>query len=200
MIIGLTGGIASGKSYVAGILRELGAEIIDADEIYRGLIQPGAPLHEKIVSLWGTEVIASDGSIDRKRLGSIIFSSDEERKKLNALTHPLIIEAIKEQLGNRRGKIAVLMAPLLIEAGQQHLVDELWFVSLDEEKQITRLIERDNLTGDDARRRIHAQMSQEEKMKSAHYIIDNSGTPESTKTQVTDLWKKLQGRGIHGTA
>lgn len=189
MIIGLTGGIASGKSFVAEILRNLGAEVIDADDIYHKLIQPGSSLYKEIVSKLGRGILSSDGSIDRKKLGNLIFSNDGERQKLNALTHPYIIEAIKEQLIKKDAKVIVIVAPLLIESGQETLVDELWLVAVNRKRQVQRLIKRDNLSLEDAEKRIESQMSQDAKKRYADFIIDNSGTHKMTIFQVIHRWE-----------
>jgi dephospho-CoA kinase len=191
MVIGLTGGIASGKSLVADILRELGAEIIDADEVYRSLIVPGAPLYEKILSQWGKEILNDNGHIDRRKLGTMVFSDPEQRHRLDALTHPAIIDSIKEKLEKGEKKISVVVAPLLLEAGQKALVNQVWLVVLDEETQLRRLSGRDNLSGEEARRRIQSQMPQREKEKYADLTIDNSGSKEMTRTQVLRQWQKI---------
>lgn len=191
MVIGLTGGIASGKSLVADILRELGAEIIDADEVYRSLIVPGAPLYDKIVSQWGNEILDDNRHIDRRKLGTMVFSDPELRHRLDALTHPGIIESIKKRLQRSGETISVVVAPLLLEAGQKGLVDQIWLVVLDEDAQLRRLSGRDKLSIEEARKRIESQMPQKEKEKYADLTIDNSGSREMTRAQVLRQWQKI---------
>gem|GEM_PF-213458 len=192
MRIGITGGIASGKSLVATTLKSLGAFVVDADEVYHRLIEPGMPLFERLVSRWGTGIL-DDGRLDRKKLGAIVFSNPDERRHLEEMTHPAIITAIEEQLGQARSSPAVLVAPLLLEAGQRQLVDQVWLVVSDPEARISRLMTRESISREDALQRIQSQMSDKEKMKLATAIIDNNGAPEETKLQVKKLWERVKG-------
>ncbi|MHC9540219.1 MAG: dephospho-CoA kinase [Vulcanimicrobiota bacterium] len=192
MRIGVTGGIASGKSFVASILEGLGAFVVDADEVYHGLIKKGMPLFNGIVARWGDAVL-EDGHLDRKRLGAIVFREPDERRYLEEITHPVIITAIEEQLQEAGNAPAVLVAPLLLEAGQKHLVDRIWLVIADSEVRISRLMARETLSREDALQRIGSQMTDEEKMKQASEIIDNNGTPEETTEQVKKLWERVKG-------
>ncbi|MGV8123615.1 MAG: dephospho-CoA kinase [Candidatus Xenobiia bacterium LiM19] len=195
MRIGVTGGIASGKSLVVSILEGLGAFVVDADEVYHGLIKPGMPLFNGIVARWGDAVL-EDGHLDRKRLGAIVFSEPEERKYLEEITHPAIIKAIEERLGTTGADHQVLVAPLLLESGQRHLVDQVWLVVVDSEIRISRLMARENIPREDAMKRIASQMPDEEKIRQASEIIDNNGTPEETAGQVKRLWERIYKRAL----
>ncbi|HHY75688.1 MAG TPA: dephospho-CoA kinase [Firmicutes bacterium] len=201
-VIGLTGGIASGKSTVSQVLRDLGAHIIDADEITREVQAPGSEALREIQEAFGDGVILPDGSLDRRKLGRIVFSSQEAREKLNAIIHPRVIARTKEILrelsetGRRKGPcpIAVVDAPLLIEAGVDAIVDEVWVVALPRKQQAERLMKREGYTEEEAFARIDSQMPLEEKEKRADYVIDNSGTIEATREQVFTLWRSLERR------
>ncbi|MDR1701864.1 MAG: dephospho-CoA kinase [Sporomusaceae bacterium] len=187
-IIGLTGGIASGKSTVSNILREeFGALVIDVDRIARQISLRGAGAYEDIVNRFGHDIIKSDGEIDRKRLGEIVFNDQGARKDLEAITHFRIGAEVDKLLQGARAdglKVAVVDAPLLLEAGWQGLADEIWLVYLDEETQINRLRQRDGLSLAEALSRIKSQMPLSEKKKYAQVIIDNSAGLEKTKEQV----------------
>jgi dephospho-CoA kinase len=191
MRIGVTGGIASGKSLVASILGGLGAFVVDADEVYHGLIEPGMPLFNAIVARWGG-VVLEDGHLDRKRLGAIVFSEPEERKYLEEITHPATIKAMEEKLDSAGTEHQVLVAPLLLEAGQRHLVDQVWLVVVDSETRISRLMARENITREDALKRIASQMPDEEKIRQASEVIYNNGAPDETAEQVRRLWEKIE--------
>lgn len=197
-VVGLTGGIASGKSLVSTYLRELGAQIIDADEIARRLVQPGGPVLREIVAEFGDAVLNADGTLNRKELGRIVFSDPAKLDRLNKITHPHILAEIKMLLDKHResgsDRVAVLDAPLLYEVGGEGLVDEVWVVYVDYPTQLERLMMRDNLSEEDARRRIAAQIPLEEKVRRADKVIDNRSTPEETKRQVRRLWEELHRR------
>lgn len=191
MRIGITGGIASGKSLVAVILKNLGANVVDADEVYHRLIEPGMPLFERLVARWGNAIL-DGGHLDRKKLGAIVFREPDERRYLEEITHPAIIDEIEALLQQEGTATAVLVAPLLLEAGQKHLVDQVWLVVADPEVRLSRLMMRETVTREDAMQRIGSQMSDEEKMKQASEIIDNNGTPEETTEQVKKLWDRVK--------
>ncbi|KKM11944.1 hypothetical protein SY88_06005 [Clostridiales bacterium PH28_bin88] len=203
LIIGLTGGIASGKSTVSGMLKRLGAEVIDADVLAREVVAPGEPAWSEIVATFGEEILNSDGTIHRPALGSKVFGDPTALARLNGITHPRVIERTEELLTayrqqNPRG-VVVIDAPLLLEAGMEVLVDEVWVVSVPEETQVRRVVQRDKLPEAAARRRIRSQMPLAEKIKRAHRVIDTSVSLERTMEQVLDYWKdimeKLNGNG-----
>lgn len=194
-VIGLTGGIASGKSLVSRLLRELGALVIDADQIAREVVEPGKPAYHSILREFGNQVLNPDGSLNRQALGRLVFSDPRKLERLNQITHPLIIAEIQKLLKSYRllfpEKAVVLDAPLLYEAGLESIVDEVWVVYVDYPTQLQRLMERDGLTREEARRRIEAQLPLEEKVKRADRVIDNRGTPEETALQVRKLWNEI---------
>ena len=192
-VIGLTGGIASGKSSVARILERLGATIIDADLLAREAVLPGTSAHQAIVAAFGTEILLPDATIDRKALGRIVFAAPDARRRLEAITHPAIARLAEERLAAARqsGAPAVFyVAPLLIEAGATGRVDDIWVVYADRETQISRLTERDAIRREEAEQRLAAQMSMEEKATYGSAVIDNRGTPEETERQVVALWQE----------
>lgn len=190
-LIGLTGGIASGKSTVSKMLQELGAYIIDADKLAHEITKPNKPAWQDIVAAFGPAVTDASGQINRKRLGKIIFADAAARAKLEAITHPRIEEAVAVSLATARQqgcKMVVLDAPLLIEVGWHSRVDAVWVVFVDEQTQIVRLMMRDNSSYEDAMARIRAQLSLSEKLKYADVVINNSKTIENTKKQVQKFW------------
>lgn len=195
MIIGLTGVIASGKSSVAKYLKELGATVIDADQVARQVVYPGTPALKEIVNSFGPGILHRDGTLNRKELGALIFQNDAARKWLEDITHPHIEAALELEIAafkkhNSTG-ILVLEVPLLIEVGWQQKVDQVWLVTVTEEVQLKRLIERDKLTPEQAQQRIASQMPLQEKKKYADIIIDNSGTSEKTRLQVENFWQQI---------
>lgn len=207
LVIGLTGNIGSGKSTVARRLESLGAKVIDADQVAREVVQPGTPALKEIVESFGPDILNREGALDRKKMGAIVFSDQAARARLNTITHPRIKEAIRreiDQLGAHVESctcsgVVVLEAPLLIEVGLHHDVDEIWVIKVNENEQIKRLMERDALTPDEALSRIAAQLPQEEKLKYARRVIDNSGDPEETKKQVDRHWASFLKEHLRGT-
>jgi len=182
LLIGLTGGIASGKSKISLFLKSQGAVIIDADEIARYVVKPMSSAWKNIVEAWGMDILKPDRSLDRQKLASIVFSNKKELEKLNNITHPEIIREIKDRISREPdGRLIVLDAPLLIESGLYTIVDYVWLVSVTEATQIKRLQERDGMTLEEAGKRISMQMPLEEKKKYAHVIIDNNGQWEDTE-------------------
>jgi dephospho-CoA kinase len=196
-IIGLTGGIASGKSTVSRHLAQLGARIIDADQIARDIVAPGKPALGEIVREFGKDMLLPDGSLNRAALGKLVFGNTVIRERLNQITHPQIRADILEIISRYHGKdylneIVIIDAPLLIETGYVPLVEAVWLVAVDEETQIKRLMIRDGYTREEAEARLKSQMSLQNKLAFANQVIDNSGTVEHTIAQVNDLWDKLQ--------
>ncbi len=194
-IIGLTGGIASGKSYVAGILEEMGAVVIDADQLAREVVMPGTLPFRTIVDTFGEKVLRPDGTLDRKALGRIVFADPDARARLERITHPAILKLAEERLEEERLKgtgTVFYMVPLLLEVGLTSSVDEVWVVYADNETQVERLMKRDRIGRDEALRKMAAQMPMDEKVKFGKVIIDNRGTPEETRRKVMELWRELQ--------
>lgn len=192
-IIGLTGGIASGKSSVARFFQQHGVPVIDADELARIAVLPGAQLLGKIAALFGRDVISADGKLDRKKLGGIVFADAEKRSQLESLLHPEIrrlAEIVITRAAADGHRLLVYMAPLLIEAGAADRVDEIWVVSVTPEIQMERLMRRDGISREAAQRIIGSQMPLAEKQKYGRVVIDNSGTPQQTQCILEELWKR----------
>ena len=188
LLVGLTGGIASGKSTVSRQLAELGCHVIDADVLAREVVAPGQPAWRAIVEAFGQEVLRPDGTLDRPRLGALVFADAEQRRRLEAITHPAVQarrDAILAELAARGfDGLVVQDAALLIEVGGARRVDRLVVVYADRAVQLERLMRRDGLDRAEAERRVASQMPLAEKVKLAHYVIDNSDSPEETAAQV----------------
>lgn len=203
VVIGLTGGIASGKSTVSRMLAERGAQIIDADVLAREIVRPGRPAWREIVAYFGREILEEDGEINRKLLARRIFHDAAARERLNRITHPRVMRmtaALLRQIAQSKPcAVAVVDAPLLFEAGMDTLVDEVWLVKVAEETQIKRLMARDGLSREEAERRLAAQMPLVEKIRRAHRVIDNEGPLSRTRQQVERYWKELVERCPSGS-
>ena len=199
--IGLTGGLASGKSFVADILRGLGAAVVDADRMAREVVAPGGPAHGDVVREFGREVLSADGTIDRKRLGSRIFGDPDARRRLNALTHPHIRRRMGEEAerlsAEAEAPTIVFDIPLLFDTtdGRDLALDGVVVVFAPEGARVCRAMIRDALTRDEARRRLEAQVPLSDKVARADWVIDNGGTREATREQVERLWREWHGRG-----
>ncbi|MDA8441472.1 MAG: dephospho-CoA kinase [Peptococcaceae bacterium] len=195
LIIGLTGGIASGKSMVSHILRELGADIIDADKVTLELQQPNTPAWQEIVAEFGEGMLRSDNSLDRRALGDLVFHNPAALRRLNQIVHPKVIartnELIAQIAAHNARAIVVIDAALLIEAQIYTMVDEVWVVSIPPELQLVRLMSRDNFSREEALKRINAQMPLQDKLMFAQRVIDNSGSPEQTHRTVRHVWREL---------
>jgi len=194
VVIGLTGGIASGKSTVSRMLRELGAPVIDADAIVHELQQPGTEVAAAIAREFGPGVIRPDGSLDRAALGQIVFADAARRRALEAIVHPAVRERMWSEVERYRAEgrpATVLDIPLLIESQLQRTVDRVWLVYISRDLQAERLMARDGLSPAAAELRIAAQMSLDEKRAFADLIIDNRGTAESTRRQVERAWREV---------
>jgi len=196
LLVGLTGGIASGKSLVSAIFKELGAHVIDADRLAREVVAPGQPAYREIVEAFGEEVCGPDGGLDRKKLGASVFADPGRRRRLEAITHPRI-QALREArlraLADQGFEgIVIQDAALLIEVGGSQAVDRLVVVYVDEATQQERLMARDGLSEAEARQRIASQMPLEEKARLAHYVVDNRGSLEETRRQVEAIYQALE--------
>ena len=194
--VGLTGGIATGKTYVANSLRKLGCEVSDADVVARTIVEPGQPAYEDIVQAFGQEILHPDGTIDRAKLGAIIFADEQARLQLNAMTHPRIHEAqsrwLAEVAERNPNAIAIIDASLMIESGGYKKFDKIIVVYCSLEIQLERLMTRNNLSCEEAMKRIAAQMPAAEKLKYADYSVETSGGFEATDQQVESLYMELE--------
>ncbi len=192
-IIGLTGGIACGKSTASAHLRELGARIVDTDAISRECTLKGHKGYEAVVGHFGAGILREDGQIDRRKLGSIVFGDEGRRRELNGLLHPVIINEAMEQAeqAKRDGScVCVLDVPLLFETGMERLCDETWLVYVPREEQVRRIVARDGLSEEAACARIDSQMPLEEKLRRADVAIDNSGSVAELKETLDALWEE----------
>ncbi|MGM0413720.1 MAG: dephospho-CoA kinase [Bacillota bacterium] len=190
MALGLTGGIATGKTTAANILKDFGAEIVDADKIAHKIMEPDGPAYSDVVQFFGNNILNDDGSINRNKLGEIVFSNSELRQKLEKITHPIIIKEIEKRLENDNN--IVLVAPLLFEVGLERLVDVVWVIYCSRLTQIKRLKNRDNLDDNAANIRIDAQMPLQEKIENADLAIENEGSIEDLKSKLRVAWEKWQ--------
>lgn len=194
--IGLTGSIAVGKSYVSSVFAELGCHVLDADRTAREVVAPETPGLRAIVETFGREVLKADGSLDRAKLGALVFEDEAQRIRLNAILHPLIISAQDDWLRHWETfdpcGIGIVDAALMIETGSYRRFDKLIVVHCRPELQLERLVERDKLTLIEARRRIAAQMPQAEKKKFAHYLIDTSEGFAQTREQTQLIYEHLK--------
>jgi dephospho-CoA kinase len=188
LLVGLTGGIATGKSTVSEMLRGLGAEIIDADRLAREVVEPGQPAFKQIVAEFGASIVGADGALDRKKLGAIVFADPERRKRLEALTHPAIRARFQARLDELAAQgfegLVFFDAAVMIESGNYKHMDRMVVVITDEATQMARLRARDGTGDAEGRRKIASQMPLAEKAKLADHVIDNSGDREATAAQV----------------
>jgi dephospho-CoA kinase len=190
-LIGVTGNIACGKSTVVGFLGELGAELIDADAVYHALIAPQWPLWHALQDRFGDSIVAPDGTIDRRALGGIVFADPAALADLDRITHPVVVEAIRERVAGAQRPVIAVDAVKLIESGMAALCDAVWLVTCEREQQIARLSERSALPRVDAERRVAAQPPVAEKLALVDTVIDNSGTLRGTREQVAAAWNAL---------
>ncbi|MED1177534.1 dephospho-CoA kinase [Bacillus paralicheniformis] len=198
LVIGLTGGIASGKSTVAQMFQQCGITVVDADVIAKEAVEQGMPAYQKIAETFGQGVLLETGGIDRRKLGEIVFANEEKRMQLNAIVHPEVRKMMIKQRDEaiRAGeRFVVLDIPLLYESGLEHLTDKVIVVWVPMELQLERLMKRNRLTEDEALNRIHAQHSLDEKKKKADAVIDNSGSLKDTEAQLhqlLDTWSNIE--------
>lgn len=192
MIIGLTGGIASGKTTVAELFKRKGAVVLDADVIAHRVIQRGSPVYRKVVRYFGTQILNSDGTINRRLLGDIVFSHPERLKRLNSFIHPEVIKVIEREIKKyKKNKVIIIDAPLLIEAGLHQKVDRLVVVSCPRSVQLKRLLEEKALSVKEANLRIDSQMPLREKVKLADEVIDGAGSLKELRKKVNQIWRKF---------
>jgi dephospho-CoA kinase len=194
-VIGLTGGIASGKSTAISALGELGAAVLDADAVAHELMQPGQVVWENVVAQFGPDILQPDQSIDRRKLGDIIFKQEDQRQLLNAISHPAILHVIEGEIDRIRKTspeaVVFVEIPLLFEIGWEDRFDQVWTVWVDGETQLRRLMRRDALDEQSARERIAAQMNLDEKSRRSHRVIDNSGSREQTAAAMRKFYQAI---------
>lgn len=195
-IIGLTGGIATGKSTVGRMLEELGGCIVDADLLSRELMAPGSAMLDSVSNIFGAESLNPDGSLNRGFVRGATFADNDKRRLLEGILHPAIRNLALERLALAESGgfgVAVYIAPLLIEAGACEMVDEIWVVTVPPEMQLKRIVARDASDISEAKRIVEAQMPLDEKLKYAAVVIENSGTIDETRKQVVDAWRQRAG-------
>lgn len=196
LLLGVTGGIASGKTMVAKMLEKLGAPLIDFDLLARQVVEPGKPAFKEIVDYFGKQILQEDGTLDRKKLSKIIFQDPRKRKKLESLTHPPIYEAFLKQVNAIADKdpAAIIQAvvPLLIEKSLQSMFDKVLVVYVPQEQQIERLTRRDSISKEEAAHMLRAQLPIDEKLQYADFVVNNEGPMEETKKQVEEVWRELK--------
>jgi dephospho-CoA kinase len=190
LIVGLTGGVASGKSAVAAVFGELGAPLVDTDVIAREVVAPGEPGLAAVRAEFGPSVFRSTGELDRAALRSIVFSDDGKRRKLESLLHPLIRARLRHKLKDVQGPYAIVVVPLLIETDFAALVDRIAVVDCPEAMQLERLIKRDGVPRPEALAMVRVQADRAARLKAAHDVIDNSGSREATRRQVEQLHRR----------
>ncbi|MGH9969893.1 MAG: dephospho-CoA kinase [Pyrinomonadaceae bacterium] len=194
--VGLTGSIGVGKSYVGAVLSELGCHVIDADETAREVVALGSPGLRAVVQAFGDKMLQQDGTLDRQKLGALVFADEEKRNILNATLHPHIIarqdERLQEWAAEDPSGIAVVDAALMIESGRYKRFDKLIVVHCRPEVQLERVMSRNNLTREEAERRINAQMPQEEKKEFADYLIDSSDGFAPTRRRTEEIYRELR--------
>lgn len=198
MTAGLTGGIATGKSTVARFFRELGAKVVCADEAARAVVRRGTPAWEEIVTAFGRGVLAADGALDREKMGGRVFSDPVVRQRLEAIVHPRVFQWMAHRISEIRKRnpeaVVIQDVPLLFETGMEMRLRPVILVYAPEAVQLQRLMARDDRSEADARARITAQMSIEEKRRRADRVIDNGGPPAETRRQVADIYQWLRDR------
>ena len=197
-VIGLTGGIGTGKSEVSRLLGELGAEVIEADRVAHEAYEPGARGWREVVEAFGEGVVGADGRIDRKALGGIVFGNEQARERLNGIIHPIVRRLLEERIAKlerQRARVVVIEVPLLVEAIRQQsrwtrMLDEIWVVTAPEDQAVARVRARSGLDEAAVRARIGSQATERERIEHADAIIDNGGSLEGRRREVTNLWRE----------
>lgn len=196
-IIGLTGGIGSGKSTISQFLKEFGAAVYDLDKIGHDVIQKNGTAYHEVIKAFGNKILAADSEIDRAALGKVVFNNPEALKRLNSIVHPCIdrqIDEIIKSIQRRHSQVVVFEAAAMLEAGRAWQADEIWVVTAPEDNVIQRIKNRPGYDEDVARSRIHSQMTNGERLKKADVVINNDGTAEDLKNKVKAEWDELQKR------
>jgi len=196
LLVGLTGGIATGKSTVTDLLKEMGAEIIDFDQLARLVVEPGKPALKDISEIFGREILDAKGNLDRKKLSNVVFRDAEKRKKLEEITHSRISEEficqVTEIAKSRPDAIIIAAVPLLIEVNMQSLFDRIIVVQIPHGDQVERLMKRDGISRDHSLSILNSQLPIRDKLKFADYVINNKNSFENTREQAEELWQSLK--------
>jgi dephospho-CoA kinase len=190
-LVGLTGGIASGKSYVSSLLGELGADTVDADHVAREVVVPGSIGLAQVVGAFGDQVLLPSGELDRAKLGKIVFTNPDKRIELEKILHPLIKVRTTQLISEQVSDIVIYAVPLLVEASVDYPFDAIITVEAGVENQVSRLMKSRHMDESDARKRISAQASSADRVARAEFVIDSSGTKEQTRLQVVEVWKRI---------
>jgi len=199
MRVGLTGGVASGKSTVAALLRELGAVVVDSDVLAREVVEPGTPGLAAVVEAFGPAVLTADGTLDRPALGAVVFGDDAARRRLEAILHPLIrARAAELEAAAPKGTVVVHDIPLLVETGQADRFDAVLVVDVPVETQVERMVRDRGMSGEDALARVAAQADRDQRLAAATHVVDNTGTREDLRDRVTEVLEKLVSAGSTG--
>ena len=192
MILGITGLIGSGKTTAANLFRKYEFEVINADELYHKLSKPNKIIHKKIVEEFGNKILNNDKTINRDKLRKIVFSDNKKLKKLNSITHPIIISEIKKLIKKNKNKNFIVDAPLLLESNAKNLVDKIIVVKCDDEIRIRRLLKKGNLTKEEIKNITKSQMPTKEKLKFADFVVDNNGDLKNLENNVKAIIKNLK--------
>ena len=199
MRVGLTGGVASGKSAVAALLRELGAVVVDSDVLAREVVEPGTPGLAAVVAAFGPEVLTADGCLDRAALGAVVFGDEPARRRLEAILHPLIrARAAELEAAAPEGTVVVHDIPLLVETGQADRFDAVLVVDVPVETQVERMVRDRGMSREDALARVAAQAGREQRLGAATHVVDNTGTREDLRDRVTEVLEELVSAGSTG--
>ena len=200
LTIGLTGGIGSGKSAVADLLHQFGASIIDADRLGHEAYTPNSEAWRQVVAAFGEDILTTEGEIDRRKLGAIVFADPDQLARLNGIMHPLMarmVEQRKAQLKASGETVAVVEAAVLFEAGWDSLVDEVWTTNASNDAVVERLRQRNGLSEEEAKKRINSQMPAEERNARSHVVVDNSADLAALERAVSDLWQNRVKGKVH---
>jgi dephospho-CoA kinase len=190
-LIGLTGNIATGKTTVCNILRDLGAHVIDADKLVHRLLAKGQAVYHQVVAAFGPDILDGSGEVDRARLGRIVFADPAALRRLEAITHPAVDEMVQQEIASSTADVIVVDAVKLIESGLSKRCNAVWVVTASKKQQFERLVGQRGMSEQDARQRIRAQSPQTEKARQADVVIRNSSTLESTEAQVRRAWARI---------
>ena len=195
LVVGLTGGFGTGKSYVAGIFKSLGAKVIDADRLAHDSIRKWSPAYRKVIALFGPTILGQGREIDRRKLGRIVFDDKRSLKRLDNIVHPEVIRMIKNMIREAaEGDVVVIDAPLLIEAGLAGMVDELVVVTCPKDEQIRRCESKFGLNKKEVSKRIRSQIPLAKKIKMADFVVDNSGPKAETRKAAKKIWRQIVWR------